>query len=177
MNIIVLGSQGSGKSTQADLLAKNLKVFHLQTGALFRKIARGKTELGQRIKEKLDKGKLVSDQDTMKVVEKELGGERYQKGVVLDGIPRNLKQARALKLKIDRAFYLDVSDRKGIKRLMLRKRVDDTPELIKERLRIYHLETEPILAYYQKKGILERVDGERPIEEIHKDILERLKKQ
>ena len=175
MNIVVLGPQGSGKSTQAELLAKVLKIPHLQTGELFRRIAREKTELGRRVKERLDRGQLVSDEDTMRVVTKELVAEKYKKGVVLDGVPRNLKQAKRLRLKIDRAVYLEVSDREGIKRLILRKRADDTPELIRERLRIYHLETEPILDFYQKQGILERVDGERPIEEIHQDILDRLR--
>lgn len=175
MNIVVLGAQGSGKSTQARLLSEVFKIPHLQTGELFRKIAREKTKLGQRVKDRLDKGELVSDKDTMSVVEKELAKEEYKKGVVLDGVPRNLKQAKALKVRIDRAVYIKVSDREGIKRLMLRKRADDTSGLIKERLQIYHRETEPILACYQKMGILEEVDGERPIEVIFKDILKRLK--
>jgi len=175
MNIIILGPQGSGKSTQAELLAKEFQIPHLQTGKLFRKIAQEKTELGQRVKSRLDKGRLVSDKDTMKIVRPELGKEKYNKGVVLDGVPRNSSQAKALKLIIDRVIYLEVSDKECIKRLMLRRRSDDTAELIKERLRIYHLKTEPMLDLYQKKGVLERVDGERPVEEIHKEIIKRLK--
>jgi len=175
MNIIILGPQGSGKSTQAELLAKAFQIPHLQTGKLFRKIAQEKTELGQRVKSRLDKGRLVSDKDTMKIVRPELGKEKYNKGVVLDGVPRNSSQAKALKLIIDRVIYLEVSDKECIKRLMLRRRSDDTAELIKERLRIYHLKTEPMLDLYQKKGVLERVDGERPVEEIHKDIIKKLK--
>ena len=117
----------------------------------------------------------MSDKDTMKIVRPELGKEKYNKGVVLDGVPRNSSQAKALKLIIDRVIYLEVSDKECIKRLMLRRRSDDTAELIKERLRIYHLKTEPMLDLYQKKGVLERVDGERPVEEIHKDIIKKLK--
>lgn len=177
MRLVILGPQGSGKSTQAELLVRKFKIPHLQTGALFRKIAREKTKLGQRVKNRLDKGELVSDKDIMSVVEKELAREEYKKGVVLDGIPRNLKQAKALKIKIDRVFYLKTSDKEGFKRLMLRKRADDTSELIKERLRIYHRETEPILAFYRKQGVLEEVDGERPIGIIFEDILGRLKSE
>ena len=174
MRLIIFGSPGSGKSTQAELLAKALQIPHFQTGELSRKVAQEATELGRRVKGKLDSGDLVSDEDMMEMAKEELVKRIYEKGLVLDGIPRNLYQAKVLDLKIDRVIYLEVSEQESVKRLMLRKRVGETRELIRERLRIYFLKTEPMLDYYQKKGILERVDGERPIEEIHKDILGRL---
>lgn len=175
MRIAVFGPPGSGKSTQGELLAKDLGVSHLQTGELSRRVAREETALGRRVKKVLETGDLVSDEDMRTMVENELTNKKYETGVVLDGVPRTLYQAKTFKLEIDRAFYFEVGDEENIKRLLLRKRSGETRELIQERLRIYCLKTEPMLAYYQKKGILERIDGERQIEVIYEDVLERLK--
>lgn len=176
MNLIVMGPQGSGKSTQAELLAKKLNLPHLQTGKLYRRIAREKSQLGRKVKEFLYKGHLVPDKEHNELLEKEVKKPAYKNGFVLDGSPRTLNQAKTQPFKASKVFYLDVSDEENIKRLVKRGRKDDTPELIAERLRIYHQETEPVLDYYRKKGILEKVDGERPIEPIHQDIMKRLKR-
>lgn len=175
MKIAVFGPPGSGKSTQGELIAKDFGVPHLQTGVLSREVAQEKTALGQRVKKVLDTGDLVSDEDMRQMIKNELAKEKYEKGVVLDGVPRTLYQAETFELGIDRAVYFEVSDEENLRRLLSRKRAGENAEIIKERLRIYHSKTESMLNYYQKKGILERADGERPIEEIYQDISRRLK--
>lgn len=176
MNLIVTGPQGSGKSTQAQLLAKKLNLPHLQTGELYRQIGKKTTPFGRKIKAILGKGQIVPDKEHNQILAQELAKSKYVKGFVLDGSPRTLAQAMSQSFKIDKVFYLKVGDEENIKRLILRGRDDDTPKIIAERLRIYHRETEPVLNFYQKQGILEEIDGERAIEEIHRDIMGRLGK-
>jgi len=176
MNLIIIGPQGSGKSTQAELLAKKVNLSHLETGELYRRIAKENSLLGKKIKQFLEKGQLVSDRVHNKVLREEIKKPKYKNGFVLDGSPRTLRQAKSQPFKTDRVFYLDVSDEENIKRLMKRGREDDTPKLIARRLQLYHQKTEPVLDYYRQQGILEKVDGEKPIEEIYQDIVTRLKK-
>ncbi|OGD85738.1 hypothetical protein A2Z23_01555 [Candidatus Curtissbacteria bacterium RBG_16_39_7] len=175
MNILILGSQGSGKSTQAELLAKKLQTPSLSTGELYRRLAKESTKRGLFIKSILEKGELVSDEITINLIEETIAKPEYKEGFVLEGAPRNLNQARMLNSSLDKVFYLKVTDKENTKRLLLRAREDDTEELIKKRLEIYHQETEPVILFYKNKDLLEEIDGERAVEEIHQDILERVR--
>lgn len=205
MNIIIMGPQGSGKSTQAQLLAKRLAIPCLSTGEIFRKISKEKTALGRRVKRIMNSGQLVDDKTTIKVVKKFLEKPTYQKGVVFEGFPRNFFQAKNLPLKIDKVFYLTLSRKEALRRLTARRickicganfnlltsppkvegrcdlckgslyqRKDDSRDAVLERLKIFDKQTKPVLDYYKKQGILQNVDGERPISIIFKDILQRL---
>jgi adenylate kinase len=174
MIITVMGPQGSGKSTQAVLLAKKLSLPLLQSGEVLRQLAEQKTKTGKRVKSFLDQGKLVDDRLLFAILKTEASKEAHQKGFVLDGTPRTLAQAQNLPFQIDQAIYLRVRDEENIKRLLLRKREDDTPAVIAARLRLYHQETEPVLNFYRELGLLIEVDGERSIADIHQDILNKL---
>jgi len=175
MNIIVMGPQGSGKSTQAEMLAEQLGTPHLEAGELLHYISQEDSDRGREIKEIMASGKLVDDHLMVGIIEERLKKEQYQNGFVLDGFPRVLPQAEKLRARVDKVFYLKVSDQEGIKRLLKRKRKDDTPEAIRKRLELYHQKTEPVLALYRQKGVLDEVNGERSIEAIHQDILRRVK--
>lgn len=175
MNLIILGPVGSGKTTQARLLAKEFGLSLLNVGDLLYFTSREDTPLGKRIKETMDKGGLVEDETTIRLVEEHLKGKEHQAGVVIDGFPRSLAQAKNFKFPLDWVIYLLVSDEVNKKRLLTRGRKDDTEELIEKRLRLYHQKTEPILNYYRKEGRLLEVDGERTIEAIFEDIKRRLK--
>jgi len=175
MNIVVMGPPGSGKSTQAELLAEDLGIPHLEAGNLFYYLSQEDSLRGREIKKIMEAGGLLDDQLVLKSVEEHLKNKQYRKGFVLDGTPRNLWQAEHFKTKLDKVFYLDVSDKENMKRLVKRGRKDDAPKVIKKRLKVYHQDTEPMLDYYRKKGILEEVDGERPIEVIHEDIVSKFR--
>jgi adenylate kinase len=174
MIVMVMGPQGSGKSTQAVLLAQKLGLPHLQTGELLRQLAKRSTKLGRKVKRFVEQGKLVNDELLDKILTAKISQPKYQKGFVADGLPRTLSQAQKLPFRIDRVIYLRVSDGENIRRLLLRQRADDTRELIAERLKLYHQQTEPVLNFYRQHGLLIEVDGKRPIEVIHQDILEKL---
>jgi len=173
-NFIVLGPPGSGKSTQAKLLAESLGVPWLEASNLLYFLSQEDSEKGRAVKEAMESGKLVADDLTVEAMDDQLASVNYKKGVVIDGFPRSLEQAQAFKFPIDKVLYIDVSDEKDTQRLLKRGRPDDTPQTIKKRLIIYHQETEPVLDFYTHQGMLIKVDGERPIELIHQEILKSL---
>ena len=175
MIIIIMGPQGSGKSTQAALLAKKLKLPHLQVGEVLRELAQQGTRLGLRAKSFWGRGRLVTEKLFRQILQEEIKKDRYRSGLVGDGVPRTLIQAKNLPFKVDKVIYLRVRDEENVKRLRLRKREDDTVGSITERLKLYHRETEPVLDFYRGQGILLEVDGERSIEAIYRDICSRFK--
>ena len=175
MKIIFLGGQGSGKSTQAKLLAEKLNLPRVEMGQVLRDKAQENDQTSQFIKKALDSGSLVPDTIAIETLKGILRGKEYENGYVLDGYPRNAAQMEGLENDIDNVFYIKVSDEEAISRLTLRAREDDTNEALTRRLEIYHQETEPLLSKFKNVGILDEVDGERSIEEIHEDILKRTK--
>lgn len=182
MRIVLIGIQGAGKSTQGKLLSEKLGVPYLSTGHIFRVLAGEKTRLGRYIKEVMNAGYLIPDRKTLSIVSEYLSRPEYKKGYILDGFPRTLTQAKAFKEPLDKVIYLRVSDKEALWRLAYRngeggeKREDETLNAIKKRINLFHKFTEPVLDYYRQKGILLEVDGERSIEDIHKEIMEKIQK-
>lgn len=181
MKIILIGIQGAGKSTQGNLLSKKLKIPYLSTGHIFRELAKEHTPLGRYIKETMNAGYLIPDKKTVEIVGGYLHRKEYEKGYILDGFPRTLNQVKAFKNGIDKVIYLKVSDKEALWRLSYRngnageKREDDTLTAIRKRIDLFHKFTEPVLDHYRTKGMLVEIDGERPIEKIHKEIMHRIK--
>lgn len=173
MNIVILGPQGSGKSTQAGLLSQKLNLPILDVGSLLRLKAQEETETGRKIKTLVEHGELVDDSLTVALLQEKFSDKKYEAGFVMDGAPRTLNQARLLEsiVKLDKVFYLAVPEEINIERLLKRERQDDTPELIKKRLALYHENTQPALSYYREKGILAEIDGTKTYAEVLKDIL------
>lgn len=182
MKIILVGIQGSGKSTQGNLLSEKLNIPYLSTGHIFRELAKEHTSLGRYIKETMTAGYLIPDKKTNEIVSEYLARTEYEKGYILDGYPRTLTQAKAFKNGIDKVIYLEVSDKEALWRLSYRngdngeKREDDTLSAVRKRIELFHKFTKPVLEYYKKKGKLVAMNGEEPIEKIHKEIMKKLTK-
>ncbi|MEX2236422.1 MAG: adenylate kinase [Dehalococcoidia bacterium] len=127
MNIVLLGSPGAGKGTQAKLLARHRGVAHIATGDLFRANARDGTELGKLAETYMDRGDLVPDEVTIRMLLKRLEEPDTENGAVFDGFPRNLAQARALDealanhgMGVDCVVLIEVSDEEAVARLSTR---------------------------------------------------------
>ncbi len=156
MYIVLLGAPGAGKGTQAVELARKLGAVHISTGDLFRRMAKEGSELGLEIKSYMDKGLLVPDEITVRMLTEEIKKTGNSGGVIFDGFPRNLAQARALDealvrqgKRVDKAVYIKVSNEELIRRLSGRWicRLCQAP---------YHLMTSPPKA----KGVCDRCGGE-----------------
>lgn len=172
MIFVILGPQGSGKSTQGKLLNQQLGLPLIDMGDVLRKRAEASDPIAMRIQNIIKKGELLDDETLMSIFREEVGKAEYKNGFVLDGAPRTLEQARLIdnEVQLNKVFYLRVPDDVNTKRLLARGRADDTPELIAKRLALYHGQTEPVLGYYRQKGILEEIDGTKGIEEIFEDV-------
>jgi adenylate kinase len=183
MKIVLIGIQGSGKSTQGNLLSEKLGVPYLSTGHIFRDMAKERTPIGRYIKEVMNAGYLIPDKKTLKIVAEYLGRAEYEKGFILDGFPRTITQAKSFENDIDKVLYLEVSDKQAHSRIALRNgdngvaRADDTESAINRRIALFHKHTKPVLEYYDKKGILSTFNGEESIEEIHKNIMREFDKK
>jgi len=174
MKILILGPQGSGKSTQAELLAKKFQWPHIEMGGLLRSAADEDTEEGRKIRLSVESGTLVDFGPTVEILKRRLLKSDCSQNYVLDGFPRNINQIKLFDPPLDKVIYLTLPDEIAIKRLTKRGREDDTPEIIRQRLEIFHNETEPVLDYYKGKGILEEVDGTPDIETIFNDLTTRI---
>ena len=173
MRIILVGIQGSGKSTQGNLISEKYKIPYLSSGHIFRDIAKEKTKLGRYIKETMNAGYLLPDIKTLTIVEEYLNKQQYNTGYILDGFPRTVPQAKAFKEKIDAVVYLKVSDKEALWRLSYRNdvlREDETLGALRKRIELFHKVTEPVIEYYRKKKILLEIDGEKAIDEVFKQI-------
>jgi len=205
MKIIFLGAPGSGKGTHATRVKTELGIPHISTGDIFRENIKGGTPLGVLAKSYIDKGALVPDDVVIKIVEDRLSREDCKNGFILDGFPRTIYQAEALKkiATIDVVINLVVDDEAIVKRVAGRRmcrcgetynvaflngsdtcakcggklyqRDDDKEETVKSRLEVYHKETAPLIDYYRKEGLLKDVDGSQGIEAVYADILKVLK--
>lgn len=177
MKIVLIGIQGSGKSTQGNLLSHTLGIPYLSTGHIFREMAKEHTKLGRYIKETMNAGYLIPDGKTMRIVTEYLTRPEYQKGYIMDGFPRTVKQAEGFGQRLDHVIYLKVADEAALRRLNYRNgdnglsREDDTERAIAKRIELFHKFTEPVLDYYRQKGILLELDGEMQIEQIHQEIM------
>lgn len=180
MKIVLLGIQGSGKTTQGNLLSKQLKIPYLSTGHIFRELAKEKTRLGRYIKETINAGMLVPDNKTVEIVENYLSRPEYKRGYILDGFPRTLTQAKKFKNNVDKVIYLKISPKEALWRLIYRNdstREDETSVAIRKRIELFFEFTLPVLDYYRKKGKLVEIDGSRSIKEVNEEILKSIGKQ
>lgn len=201
MRLVLLGPPGAGKGTQAKKLVERFHLSHISTGDIFRENIKNQTELGKKVESYLSSGRLVPDELTIAMLWDRLDREGEQ-GFLLDGFPRTLEQADALKAglaergrPLDAVLSIEVAEQVLVKRLAGRRtcphcgasfhitdqppqkegicdtcgtsliqRPDDSEETVQNRIDVYREQTEPLVAYYEKEGILVHVDGDRPVD-------------
>ncbi|MGH2964855.1 MAG: adenylate kinase [Solirubrobacterales bacterium] len=204
LNLVLLGSPGSGKGTQGERLQEDFRLPYYATGDILRAAVREGTELGSVAKGYMDRGDLVPDDVMVGLIAERVSRSEAGDGFILDGFPRTTTQAEALDSKmsglgrsITVAILIDVSDEEVIRRLSGRRtcvkeghifhvefdppknddvcdicgarleiRDDDKPEVIRKRLDTYHEKTEPVVSYYEERGVLRRVDGSREPDDV-----------
>jgi adenylate kinase len=177
MRLIILGPPGAGKGTQASRIAAHFDIPAISTGDIFRANIKNETELGKQVKEILASGGYVSDDITNAIVDSRLAEADCERGFLLDGYPRTTAQVAALDemlarrdVALDRVLELVVDEDAVVGRLLARAqtegRVDDTEEVIRERLAIYRRETSPLSDAYRSRGLLVEVDGLGEIDEV-----------
>jgi adenylate kinase len=170
MRIIFLGPPGSGKGTQAKLLSERLGVPAISTGEILREAVRLGTPLGLRAKAVMEAGELVSDDLMISLIQDRLAKADASRGFILDGFPRTAQQALALEQllsgngqALSSVVNLSVPDAVVVDRLHGRAveqgRLDDRPETILERLRVYQEKTEPLVDFYRGRRLLNDVTG------------------
>lgn len=208
MRIILLGPPGAGKGTQAERITKDYEIPHISTGDIFRYNIKNNTELGKLAKQYIDKGLLVPDDVTNKIVEDRLSKDDCNDGFLLDGYPRNVVQAESLGkylenkgLKIDHVLNIIVDRDALVQRLSGRRvcpscgatyhvitkppkvegicnncgekliqRTDDNIKSVLKRLEVYEDETKPLVEYYGKLNLIRNIDGNKPVNEVYKEI-------
>jgi adenylate kinase len=182
MRVLVLGPQGSGKGTQAKRIAAAYDASHVATGDILRAAVSDGTALGERVRPILERGDLVPDDLMIELIRERLADEH---AFVLDGFPRTVAQAEALDSMLeeigkplDAVLLLAVSDEVATERLHGRAveegRTDDTPEVIANRLRLYHELTEQVVERYRTAGIEVAIDGEQTMDDVFSAIQDAL---
>ena len=186
MKLLIMGPPGVGKGTQADRIKDKLKILHLSTGDILRAEVEAKSVIGMDAKLYIDLGKLVPDYILIEIVKERISKDDCENGYLLDGFPRTLPQAEGLDEMmhsighdLECAISLTADEDELVERLIKRGkesgRSDDTPEVIRNRQKIYWEQTAPLLDFYHGKGILKEVDGLGEIPEITERILDVLK--
>jgi adenylate kinase len=169
MRVLMLAPPGGGKGTQGIRLAEHLGVEHVSSGDLLRAAVAERTPLGVQVETYMNAGELAPDALVTEAIRPIL---KTRDDYVLDGFPRRLAQAEGV--DFDVVVFLDVPFDVVKQRLLARGRADDTPEVIDNRLREYDEDTHPLIDHYREKGVLLRVDGDRPEDEIAAELREKV---
>ncbi len=205
MKLILLGAPGAGKGTQAEIISKRLSIPIVSTGNILKDAVRRGTDLGKQAEEYMSSGRLVPDGIIIGILNQTISGDEYAGGFILDGVPRTVAQAEALKnmgFTVDHVISIEVPDETIVERVSGRRicascgssyhiiskqsanegicdncggeliiRDDDKPEIVKERLRVYHETTEQLKDYYEREGLLKLVDGLQGVADTTRSVM------
>ncbi|MCL1936648.1 MAG: adenylate kinase [Defluviitaleaceae bacterium] len=203
MNLVIMGPIGSGKGTQAGIISKKLGIPHISTGDIMRKHIKDETDIGLKIKQKLETGSYVDDTLTSEILKSRIFKDDVKNGFILDGFPRTINQANILSemVAIDKVIFLNVDNDIVIDRISSRltceecgamyskssaiqkcekcggnlsQRKDDKKEVVENRLEIFEKETLPILNFYKSLNLLVEINGMLEIDVVTDIILKEL---
>src|SRR5262245_21213438 len=179
-HLALFGPPGAGKGTQAQRLSGELGVPHISTGEILRaEVAQG-TDLGRRAKDVMDRGELVTDDLMLDLVHSRLHHQECRRGFILDGFPRSLGQAVGFETLCGydassfKVLSLEVPQEELVQRLKDRKRGDDREDVIRQRLAVYHEQTEPLRDFYRQRKALLEIDGVGSMEDVFRRLLARV---
>jgi adenylate kinase len=183
MRVLLVAPPGAGKGTQATKLADHFGVVHLSSGDLLRQEVKAGTEIGKAASDYLQRGDLVPDELIFTMLAESIVQASRHGGYVLDGFPRNLRQAEAAYklteqvggIELEAVVHLDVAREELTRRLLTRAsregRSDDSEHVIEHRFEVYAAETEPLLTFYRERGLVLEINGERDEEQVFSDIV------
>jgi adenylate kinase len=186
MRLLLVAPPGAGKGTQAAKLAEHYGITNLSSGELLRREIAADSEIGRKAVEYVRRGDLVPDDLIFQVLAKPLIEATLHGGYVLDGFPRNLHQAeeayRAAQdmpsIELQAVVHLEVPSAELTRRLLARSgqegRIDDMTTVVAHRIDVYVAETEPLLAFYRKRGLVLDIDGNQEVDRVFSDIVTRL---
>ncbi|XP_072488633.1 adenylate kinase isoenzyme 1 isoform X2 [Notamacropus eugenii] len=176
--IFVVGGPGSGKGTQCEKIVKKYGYTHLSTGDLLREEVSSGSERGKKLSEIMEKGQLVPLDTVLDMLrDAMIGKAESSKGFLIDGYPREVKQGEEFEKKIGSPtllLYIDAGSETMVQRLLKRGetsgRVDDNEETIKKRLDTYYSATEPVIKFYEGRGIVRKINAEGSVEEVFEEV-------
>lgn len=184
MFLILFGTPGVGKGTQAEKICKKYNIPQVSTGEMLRTAIENNTALGRKAKLLMDKGELVPDDVILGIIERRVVQPDCKKGFILDGFPRTIPQAEEFSKLLEKhnipqfiCIEIYVPQEIILKRLLGRGRIDDTKETVLKRLKIYENKTAPVKEYYKKAQQFFSIDGNKPIDEVFNEIKKLLLKQ
>jgi adenylate kinase len=180
LNIVLFGGPGSGKGTQSELIIKEYGLKHISTGEILRNVMAGPSEVGKLAHDYIDAGQLVPDEMIIDMLAKQVDFKN-SKGVIFDGFPRTVTQAKALKKMLNSLgtdvsvmLHLDVEEESLVERLLIRGessgRSDDNLETIRKRIKVYKEQTLPVIDFYKEEGTHININGNGSVEEIFEEI-------
>lgn len=189
MQLIIFGPPGAGKGTQAKRIQEVHGLKQISTGDLLRSAIESGSPLGQKVKDIMASGELVSDDIMCQLIEERIKMPDCQRGFILDGFPRTLAQAEALDALLNKngrdlnfVIELVVDEQELFQRLQSRiaesgdsVRSDDNEETFRRRLEVYKEQTAPVLPYYKAKGNVVEIDGMQSIDDVATKVDELLK--
>lgn len=175
MRFLFIGPPGAGKGTQAKRVADKLGIAHISTGDMFRALD-PTTPLGRRVRAIMEAGDYVPDEVVIEMLEERIAEPDAARGFILDGFPRTLAQAEALdeflgEDGLDRVVVFEISQDEVVRRMLARGRPDDTAETIRNRLKVYQEQTEPLVEWYRRRSIVVEIDAQGDIDEITDRVL------
>ncbi len=182
-NLVIFGPPGSGKGTQSLKIAEKYNFAHISTGDIFRQEIKNKTELGLKVQGIIEKGELVPDELLCELLEDAMKKLKGKDGFIFDGFPRTCQQAKDLDILLDKTkecvslvLALEVNEEEVIQRLLKRAqeqgRKDDTEDVIRNRMKVYHDQTTPLIEYYTRQDKYTPLHGVGSIDDIFKNICE-----
>ncbi len=174
MRIVLIGIQGSGKSTQGSVISGRLKIPFISAGDIIRELMQGTGPVSAYIKDIVNSGRLIPDEKTIEIFATYLKKEEFRNGYIIDGFPRTINQADEFPDPIDWVIYIETPDDVALDRIKKRqdsRRADETDAAIKRRIEAFHAHTKPLIEYYKEKGNLITVDGTQSVDAVSDSIL------